>query len=157
MTLRPHNEDDRELFYEFRANDVIEMFNYRLGYEVCFSVNILIQYMLKFDDKEMRNKMIFRSFYLFMHVMVWLFGLRFKRKIVYIIPVLYTIAQLINIIETSDQMREERVEGAEIDLAYDSLPLYRMIFNFCFCAALLSPSFLFLGFNYLPTVIGCLF
>ena len=105
LSLRPHNEEDRQLFFEYRADDVIEMFNYRLGYEIIYSVNILIQYMLNFESEQMRSKMIFRTFYLLMHVMAWLFGLRFKRKIVYIIPVLYTIMQMINIMEVSIHMK----------------------------------------------------
>ena len=156
LTLRPHNEEDRKLFFEFRADDVIEMFNYRLGMEFCFWFSILVQYMFKFDDKDMRNKLYFRSVYFIMHVVVFFLGLRFKRNIIYMIPALYTIAQLINIMEVKDLMSREIIEGDDIYL-YDSLPIYRMIFNFCVCSVLLCPSFLFIGFNFLPTIMGGLY
>ncbi len=89
-----------------------------------------------------------------MNVLVVLLGIRFKRQIVYLIPVLIAFAQLLIIVEAS--LYEPSDEMNEEDQRIVNKTLARLSFNFALCALLLSPSFLFIGLYYLPTMVACL-
>ena len=78
FTLTPKLKEDRQTFWDFRIDDIAEMFPYYVGFGILFWVLYLINYLGN------PTKVLLIQFFIFscqqtIRLIVWLIGRRFKK------------------------------------------------------------------------------
>ena len=128
------------------------MFTIRCAIVTLAWLVLLVSYLNSPDEDSLR-KFIFRTGNLILCCTVWLLGRRFKRFLIWFIPVLYTI-ELVLIVKESTISMAEQVDNE--NKVIEVPKFLRMTFDYLFYACLLTPSWSFVLLFYLPGIFGAL-
>ena len=88
-TLRPTSKEERKLFWEFRVDDIIEMFDFKIICDVLLLLAFLLNYSSDDKTEDMLYRLGRRLINLLFYFIVWLIAKRFKRSFIYWIPVVH--------------------------------------------------------------------
>ena len=81
-TLRPKEKGDRELFWKFRNDDIVEMFGYYIVFQGVICILFLLNYITS-PSTGLLLTLIFHSVVYVPRFLVWLLGSRTKQSLVY--------------------------------------------------------------------------
>ena len=88
-TLRPTSNEERKLFWEFRCDDIIEMYDFKCIFSILLFLGFLINYSNEHKTEDMLYRLARRLVNLLFYLIVWLIARRFRRTFIYWIPVLF--------------------------------------------------------------------
>ena len=139
-TLRPKDPLERQLFFEFRINDVIEQYGYFIVAVAFFTIMPLLS-LIKNKDKQ--------HFILFMDgliaitfaMLLWLARGRLKNKFGWGITIFYMISVIMRVVSTKLQMMEEDNAVDQVVILNRNIEILRekaILFSIFFC-----PSFIY--------------
>ena len=90
VTLKPTSKEERKLFWEFRCEDIVEMYDYKCFFTVALLLIFLLNYFDDLKAENMQYRLIRRLVNLALIAIVWLIARakRFKHSFIYLMPVL---------------------------------------------------------------------
>ena len=98
VTLNPTNEEERTLFFEFRCEDVLEMYDAICIIMIVVALLSILGFLQNFEDTLMLLRLIFSSIDVIFYLIVW-FGIRrFKKFNIYWLPLLFICTRVIRFI-----------------------------------------------------------
>ena len=98
VILRPTSNEERKLFWEFRCDDIVEMFDFKCIFNVLLFLGFLIDYSNEYKTEDMRYRLARRIVNLLLYLMVWLIARKFRRRFIYWIPTLLIFTRFIAMI-----------------------------------------------------------
>ena len=94
ITLQPKDELERNLFWKFRCDDIVETMVYFIMFNTCFwAVNVLA--FVTDQSKVSLTKALLYSVFLTLYIIAWKLRNRFKKQLVYILIFLYIYMQIL--------------------------------------------------------------
>ena len=87
ITLRPNSEHFRELWWQFRCEDVIEMFVVAAILSLITWTGYLVTYLSDKTDERL-NSLFSNTAITFAYLLTW-FAIRCKSQVVYFLPILF--------------------------------------------------------------------
>jgi len=145
ITLRPNSEQFRELWWQFRCEDVIEMFAVAVTLSMLTWIGYLVTYLQDKKDETL-SCFLWNTAFTSAYLLTWLAILRCKTKVVYFLPVLF----LFQLGMSTISHRTEHSGKDQIEVIYS---FYMTTSTLSFFAAFLAPSFTFAIF-YIIVFIG---
>lgn len=136
-TLTPETEEDRRKFWDFRVEDIAEMFSYYAVAAVIFWVIQLTLYILSAPDERsaVMPSVLLESLSLVLTSMVWvMLKSRFKKQVVTLLISLSVVNVLIHSLNF-DSLMKKQPDGSSLEAA-THIVRFR-IFLYCI---LLAPS-----------------
>ena len=97
MTLRPIKKKERQLFWDFRADDIVDMFNVKCSIAIITWLVALVFYCLDTSDSENYIRLIGFSLYVLLYFVTFLITRRFKKCFIYTMPVLFICTGLLQV------------------------------------------------------------
>ena len=153
-TLRPNNEEERSLFWDFRVEDIIEMFEYKFIYNVVLFLVFLLKFFDQDKDEDLSFRTMRRVVNLLLFFSVWLMTKtkKFRKCYIYWVPVVFVTTRFIaglaaiHAYKTTDDFGEQRkIVEIEAVSFFADLILFIVV---------LTPSFSFIVFVYFPVFIA---
>ena len=88
LTLRPTTKEDRKEFWNFRSEDINEMFTYYVGFGFLYLALHLFNY-VKDPTRPLLSQLASYSVLVALRFVVWLIGKSYKKNLVYLTFALY--------------------------------------------------------------------
>ena len=90
LTLRPNNLHERELFWDFRCQDISDLMIYYVIASVCMLFTIIVQY---YNDRTTTNLrlLVFDVINTVLYIVVWALRKRCSKVHVYMMVFLFTV------------------------------------------------------------------
>ena len=89
ITLQPTCKEEKKLFWVFRCDDIVDMFDFKVFATILFTMAFLVNY---FDDdkqEKMHYRLARRLVNLVFYLIVWIMTRRLKKHYIYFVPVLF--------------------------------------------------------------------
>ena len=103
FTLKPNDEQESALFWEFRCEDIAEVMVYFVVFNTCFWIVNVLAFISDPSGVSLTKALLY-SLYLALYIVIWLARKRFKKWIVYMLVFLYIYMQTMNCLTSSSQI-----------------------------------------------------
>ena len=157
-SLQPNNQEERRKFWDFRSEDILEMFDIRVLVYITFAATNLFIFLYDTDKFEQRNILIFNALRLIPVTLVWVSIKRckkyFSKYFIYSLPALLLCSRILmicGVVAAVNAVGEADIEKAVIIIDNGK---FNSVSDIAVYVLLLSPSLRFMLIYYVPIFIG---
>ena len=94
ITLQPKNEVEKDLFWQFRVDDIAETMGFFIIFNICFWIVSVLAFITDSSNGSLTKALLYTGF-LTLYIIVWKIRNRFKKQLVYMLMFLYIYMQIL--------------------------------------------------------------